>query len=1226
MENITTIPEQINYDYDSPYWALFGVQAPDAPMPEHPGFICAQGHPCDAGQQRQYNAYLAELQPWKDRNLAQYQQLNAKLQDYMQNGFNTTSEFYVQGYDIMGSHSVVTASKPGHISAGGNMLLDGNLVNDKSRIQAGSTIVTTGNVETIDAKSQDTTRHHGFSSYSYIRQSNGGDDERRWNHTPLDVTLPVTETTLVVATPQPNTTVQGSGTQIGNTPVVQLPNGDLIQAAQPNTRIPGNSLYQINPGNSKNYLIETDPRFASYGTWLTSDYMLAALGLDPAAMQKRLGDGFYEQQLIREQIGQLTGYRYLAGYLSDEAQYQALMNAGVEFAQTYNLTVGVALTAEQMAQLTGDIVWLVSAEVTLPDGTTETVLVPQLYTRASTAMITAGGSLISANNVYITGQDGNPVLLSNNATIAGREGLFVDVAYLQNKVGQLHGGDVVLRSATDIDNIGGTISGDNSITLDAARDINIVSTTADGKDAMGRVHGISNVASVYLSGREILTSDQPPEEQPASRSTSADTATSEQSSSNQGQILLSAGRDINLRAGYIGNDATVSATAEGETQTATGAASDISTGVATATTRGGVTTLVAGRNIDIGTVDMQGGMHENGTFNGTPSGNMMGYTSDSGSNSSITVAGISTGNITITNEDEQLRRTGQTVEEAIAAINDSVRTGQSVNGIEKNWDIGQLMGNMEAGGEITAAFGQQAAMGVANFATNQQKAIMAEMMLVQDKDSPEGQAKMAELQQELERWGEGGAYRVLAHTVVGGFTGDWSGAAGAGSSALMADQLNTITADLPPGVSEAVGAGLASGLGYLTGGDGGASTAFNQDTNNRQLHPEEWKVLDRYIAEGENRENVLAAACALVHCYEEFPAGSEIRTKLEAVAAWGNSAENEGLRNRLANETVQNYVWIDELGEEVPYDRTQLFQYSWKDSLIDETKRLNNTFLITDRGWGLVQAAGGVGTIVLGTAICGYSGGTACVAGAGVSTIGLDHALTGAHNTFFPDDPSKTFGARALESMGVPPQWSETVYALADVGGASYAANAIKIGQWLNSVKTNAALKGASASAQAEARLANNFYRDGAALDFPQQLQTSSGIVIRANPDKTTTVLGTYVDDTNSIINSQLSLPRSTVIDAPTQPGAFNLLNTPNSVYGKLGADNFWNDVNKPFIDAAIQRGDDIYLATDPNVWGALNRRLPDGSVVRTGFGREYDYLTSKGYIYDSSTGKMTRK
>ncbi|MGK2889886.1 MAG: hypothetical protein ACSLEN_14635 [Candidatus Malihini olakiniferum] len=41
----------------------------------------------------------------------------------------------------------------------------------------------------------------------------------------------------------------------------------------------------------------------------------------------------------------------------------------------------VTLTAEQMAALTTDIVWLVSQTVTLPDGSTETVLMPQVYVR-----------------------------------------------------------------------------------------------------------------------------------------------------------------------------------------------------------------------------------------------------------------------------------------------------------------------------------------------------------------------------------------------------------------------------------------------------------------------------------------------------------------------------------------------------------------------------------------------------------------------------------------------------------------------------------------------------------------------------------------------------------------------------------------------------------------------------------------------------------------------------
>lgn len=590
-EDAITVAEAFNYDQNSPLWALFGVAAPDAPIPTHPGFTCEGYDNCSGVQRQQYQAYLAQYNDWKDRNLGVYGQLNIQIAAFLTSlNARTVSEFYVDDYDIIQHDTIITASNPGQISAGGNMLLDGNLINDKSRITAGNTIATTGNVTTIDAKGQSYQEHNGTSSYTYIQNHTISDPERRWQSDFLNVTQPATEVSLIVATPQPNTTPQGSGTQIGNIPAVQLPNGDngdLIQAASPNTRIPASSLYQINPGSNKNYLVETDPRFASYGTWLTSDYMLSALGLDPAATQKRLGDGFYEQQLIREQIGQLTGYRYLAGYLSDEAQYQALMNAGVEFAETYNLTVGVALTAEQMAQLTGDIVWLVSTEVTLPDGTTETVLVPQLYTRASTAMITAGGSLISANNVYITGQDGNPVTLNNNATIAGREGLFVDVAYLQNRIGQLHGGDVVLRSASDIDNIGGVISGDNSIAMMADRDINIVSTVNAGHDAQGRITGLGNVAAVYLSGAPVVRNDEPEQYAEARSSTSYNP------DERAGQIIISAGRDINMRAGLVINDALVTVDQDD---------ASVESGAAANTTYGGVTTLTAGRNIDLSTV------------------------------------------------------------------------------------------------------------------------------------------------------------------------------------------------------------------------------------------------------------------------------------------------------------------------------------------------------------------------------------------------------------------------------------------------------------------------------------------------------------------------------------------------------------------------------------------------------------------------------------------------
>ncbi|WP_455258571.1 hypothetical protein, partial [Peptoniphilus asaccharolyticus] len=86
------------------------------------------------------------------------------------------------------------------------------------------------------------------------------------------------------------------------------------------------------------------------------------------SLLKRLGDGFYEQRLVNEQINQLTGRRFLEGHHSDYAQYQALMNNGVQYAKKWHLVPGVALTAEQMQELTSDMVWMVKREVTLKDG------------------------------------------------------------------------------------------------------------------------------------------------------------------------------------------------------------------------------------------------------------------------------------------------------------------------------------------------------------------------------------------------------------------------------------------------------------------------------------------------------------------------------------------------------------------------------------------------------------------------------------------------------------------------------------------------------------------------------------------------------------------------------------------------------------------------------------------------------------------------------------------
>ena len=64
------------------------------------------------------------------------------------------------------------------------------------------------------------------------------------------------------------------------------------------------------------------------------------------------------------------------GHTSDEEQFNALMDQGITFGKQYALKSGVALPPEQMALLTGDIVWLVDTTVKMPDGSLQSVLVP----------------------------------------------------------------------------------------------------------------------------------------------------------------------------------------------------------------------------------------------------------------------------------------------------------------------------------------------------------------------------------------------------------------------------------------------------------------------------------------------------------------------------------------------------------------------------------------------------------------------------------------------------------------------------------------------------------------------------------------------------------------------------------------------------------------------------------------------------------------------------------
>ncbi|EFO2591172.1 filamentous hemagglutinin, partial [Escherichia coli] len=198
------------------------------------------------------------------------------------------------------------------------------------------------------------------------------------------------------------------------------------------------------------------------------------------------------------------------------------MDAGIAFGKQYNLTPGVALTAEQMALLTGDIVWLVNTTVTLPDGSTQTVQVPQVYARVKPGDVNSAGALIAGRDMVMK-LDGD---LFNSGKLAGKQTVQLSAENIHNQAGTIQGANVSLTARTDINSTGGLLQATDSLLAMAGRDISLTTTTRTAQSDAGQNHfertSIDSVAGVYVQN-------------------------------DQGRLVLQAGRDMNLTAATVVN-------------------------------------------------------------------------------------------------------------------------------------------------------------------------------------------------------------------------------------------------------------------------------------------------------------------------------------------------------------------------------------------------------------------------------------------------------------------------------------------------------------------------------------------------------------------------------------------------------------------------------------------------------------------------------------------------
>ncbi|WP_186073920.1 hemagglutinin repeat-containing protein [Burkholderia gladioli] len=228
-----------------------------------------------------------------------------------------------------------------------------------------------------------------------------------------------------------------------------------------NLTIPQGGLFKPTAAPNASYVIETNPAFTNQKNFISSDYFFSQIGVDLTHIPKRLGDGFYEQQLVRNQVTSLTGKAVLGPYADLQTMYESLMAAGADLSKSLDLPIGASLSADQVAKLTSNVVLM---ETRVIDG--QSVLVPVVYL-AQASQQNMNGPLIAATNIDLQ----NAQSFTNSGTITADNTLAIQGKQIDNAFGALQGGGLMaLSTENNIDLTSANVKA-GILQLDAGKDL-----------------------------------------------------------------------------------------------------------------------------------------------------------------------------------------------------------------------------------------------------------------------------------------------------------------------------------------------------------------------------------------------------------------------------------------------------------------------------------------------------------------------------------------------------------------------------------------------------------------------------------------------------------------------------------------------------------------------------------------------------------------------------------
>lgn len=419
---------------------------------------------------------------------------------------------------------VVDTSKPARIISGGDLEVTADYVkNDSSQISSARKL--TGKIEKLEQTNPSSKEYivEDGTAVSYSRHHHHGADSTNIDTAPYHK---VTElnTKLPLAVYKANDS--NSKTTIGQDSLLV------------------NNISKISQNPNVSYIIETDPNFTNRRNFLSSNYVLSRLKLDPMNVQKRLGDGYYEQQLVMQEILRQTGKSRLQSGLTAEEQYRKLMDAGINLTKSQSIALGRELTVAEQNSLKEDVVLLVSNSVVLPNGKTETVLVPTLYLSPKTKRID-GGANIQGDSINLSVDKLNNsgrIIATNDTNIIGNN--------IHNNGGLISGNSTTIEANTDVVNTTGTIVGESNVRIHANQDVINEGGQIKQDSASGHLI-ISADRDVINNGKKYISSDNEIVWDDSNKRKETVTAIDQGIVDGQGSISINANRDVVMNAGIV---------------------------------------------------------------------------------------------------------------------------------------------------------------------------------------------------------------------------------------------------------------------------------------------------------------------------------------------------------------------------------------------------------------------------------------------------------------------------------------------------------------------------------------------------------------------------------------------------------------------------------------------------------------------------------------------------